>query len=532
MKKYLKFLNKYKLIFVGIFIIISSFNGILLSSIIVHAGKLEQTSTFNEILQFGLFSILGWSLVYISNYYLEITESSIIKDINIKIKQGYFREQYFSSGETRDYSSIISVLSNDLRLVEENYFRQIFEIVSSIPLFLVSLVFMLYLNFWVSIIFISLSALPIIVPIFMKGMLSNSANLYSTSNAEYTHTIKEIFNGLRTLKSYSVTREIVDLSDDKLDKLEQSTFYLRRSEVLAKLVAVLIAGFCFLVPLVVGCYFVIYHKSLTYSELIGIFLANDKVLGPIQSIAYSLNKMNTTKDLRKPFLNYLCDTKNYNYKEGLFTSNIDEIKLENVVYSISPENKLTIDFACKKPFRILVTGASGTGKTTLLNLINRTIRPDVGVVSLLSNGKASMDLVPTVAQTPYIFDTTIRNNITLFQNRYFSDNQIIEVLRKVNLLEELHNDDILDYHCGENGSNLSGGQKQKVALARALIRNNKIYLFDEISANLDKENSNSIHDTLFNLDISFIEVSHHFDLNDTRYTEIYRLEHGQLNKIR
>ncbi|MTV75465.1 ABC transporter ATP-binding protein, partial [Streptococcus pneumoniae] len=87
-------------------------------------------------------------------YYLEVTEASITKDINVKIKQGYFREQYLSSEMVKDYSSIISVLSNDLRLIEENYFRQIFEIISSILLFIVSLSFMLYLNFLVSIIFI------------------------------------------------------------------------------------------------------------------------------------------------------------------------------------------------------------------------------------------------------------------------------------------------------------------------------------------------------------------------------------------
>lgn len=59
-----------------------------------------------------------------------------------------------------------------------------------------------------------------------------------------------------------------------------------------------------------------------------------------------------------------------------------------------------------------------------------------------------------------------------------------------------------------------------------------MYLFDEITSNLDSENANSIHKALFNLGISFIENSHHFDLDDPRYTDIYRLENGNLIKIK
>lgn len=234
------------------------------------------------------------------------------------------------------------------------------------------------------------------------------------------------------------------------------------------------------------------------------------------------------------FLSYLdiSQEDTVEYEEGVFVSDIDELHLKNVVYEITSDNKLDLNFVCKSPFRILVIGASGTGKTTILNLINGLIQPNQGSVTLLSNGKESKNIIPVVEQIPFIFDTTIRNNITLFQNEYFSDDQIIESLKLVNLFDEINVNDKLNYKCGENGSNLSGGQKQKIALARALIRNNKVYLFDEISSNLDNTNSEIIHDKLFNLDISFIEISHHFNLNEPRYTDIYELKDGQLIKLK
>ncbi|BAQ25210.1 drug efflux ABC transporter ATP-binding protein/permease [Streptococcus troglodytae] len=137
----------------------------------------------------------------------------------------------------------------------------------------------------------------------------------------------------------------------------------------------------------------------------------------------------------------------------------------------------------------------------------------------------------TVDQSPYIFDTTVRNNITLFQNDNFDESILIDILKKVNLYDEFLSNGLLEYQCGDNGCNLSGGQKQKIALARALIRKYKIYLLDEISANLDHKNSQQLHNLLFNLNISFIEISHHFDMKDSRYTAVYRLNRtGNLEK--
>ncbi|HGQ0469919.1 TPA: ATP-binding cassette domain-containing protein, partial [Streptococcus pneumoniae] len=110
----------------------------------------------------------------------------------------------------------------------------------------------------------------------------------------------------------------------------------------------------------------------------------------------------------------------------LFTTHFIEI-FENSQNKNLYSGQVSIDFSFKSPFRVLLTGTSGSGKTTILNLINGSLKPQKGYVNLLSHGKKSSDSIPTVDQTPYIFDTTIRENVTLFQNEYFSDDQIIEV---------------------------------------------------------------------------------------------------------
>ncbi|MBA2795520.1 ATP-binding cassette domain-containing protein [Streptococcus porcinus] len=195
---------------------------------------------------------------------------------------------------------------------------------------------------------------------------------------------------------------------------------------------------------------------------------------------------------------------------------------------------LNFSLILKKPFRILIIGKSGSGKTTLFNLISGAVPLTTGKIFYIGKDGEEVrnKFVPIVYQTPHIFDTTVRNNITLFQNRLYDDDMLKMILRKINLYDELESNSLLEFECGENGYKLSGGQKQKIALARALVRSRDIYLFDEISANLDKENSRQIHNLLFDLDISFIEIAHHYDVSDNRYTNIYSLENGQLNQVK
>ena len=163
---------------------------------------------------------------------------------------------------------------------------------------------------------------------------------------------------------------------------------------------------------------------------------------------------------------------------------------------------------------ILVIGESGSGKSTLLNIISGMYDEYDGEVMIGDEELKQVErnslshLVSLASQEVFLFNDTIRNNITLY--REYSDEQIHNVLKQCgleNLIQELP--DGLDTLVGENGSNFSGGEKQRINLARAFIRDSKILLLDEVSANLDSVTTDFIERTVLALEgKTVISVAH------------------------
>ncbi|MDE7259198.1 MAG: ATP-binding cassette domain-containing protein, partial [Lachnospiraceae bacterium] len=161
-----------------------------------------------------------------------------------------------------------------------------------------------------------------------------------------------------------------------------------------------------------------------------------------------------------------------------------------------------LSFSINKGETVAFVGASGAGKTTLINLVIGFLRPNSGQVLIDGKDLSTINLqsyrchISVVPQTPILFTGTIRENIT-YGSENISDEFLNEVIDAANLRELIDSlPDGLDAKITEHGSNLSGGQRQRVSIARAFVRNPKILILDEATSALDTVSEKKIQDSV------------------------------------
>ncbi len=212
-----------------------------------------------------------------------------------------------------------------------------------------------------------------------------------------------------------------------------------------------------------------------------------------------------------------------------------EIALKNMSYSYDGAKEVlqNIDMTFAENSFCSVVGESGSGKSTIAKIIKRSIHNYRGngtigdvEISDISEDALNRDVV-LVGMNAHVFKGTIKENL-LMGRADATDEMLWQALEKVNLANFLKTLDGLDTELQEGGSNFSGGQRQRLALARALLRDAKIYIFDEATSNIDVESENKILEVLQELKLSktVIMISHRL-ANVVKADMIYVLEMGK-----
>jgi ATP-binding cassette subfamily B protein/subfamily B ATP-binding cassette protein MsbA len=180
-----------------------------------------------------------------------------------------------------------------------------------------------------------------------------------------------------------------------------------------------------------------------------------------------------------------------------------EVEFQNVCFSYVPDRQVltNICLRVRAGETIAIVGANGSGKSTLLNLLPRFYDPDHG--SILVDGidirKANLrslrKQIALVSQDPILFDDTILNNIR-YGHRTATKEQVEDAAKKAFAHDFIVAKGGYDVKLGDLGSSLSGGEKQRIALARAILRDPSILILDEFSSAIDPVSDRLIHDAL------------------------------------
>ena len=223
---------------------------------------------------------------------------------------------------------------------------------------------------------------------------------------------------------------------------------------------------------------------------------------------------------------------------GTETVDGKEIKLENVTFSYDGKRDVlkNVNMTFPEKGMTAIVGESGCGKSTVVNMLVGAFRPQNGNVTV--GGKQLEKLsrenwyshLSAVSYNTYIFNESVRDNFKMAKENV-SDEEIFAALEKVNLKEFIEENGGLDKVITEDANNISGGQKQRLALAIALVSDKDIYVFDEATSNIDSDSEAIIMKNIkaISEEKSVIVISHRL-ANVVPADNIYYMEEGEIKE--
>lgn len=279
--------------------------------------------------------------------------------------------------------------------------------------------------------------------------------------------------------------------------------------------------------------------SLTIGGVFAFLSYSNYVTGPISSILNIRYFLSRILPSAKRLFSFLDLKEEENSGEVIdVIKGEQEICFKNVSFSYEERQVLKdISFHVSKGEKVAVIGANGSGKTTILNLLLRFLEPTNGEITI--GGKnikqirtdSYRALFSVVSQEPYLFYDTILNNINLDDSA--NKEKVEKALRQSGAGEYIGKLPMKeDSKIGRNGAKLSGGEKQKLAVARAMVKDSPIVILDEATSGYDVESDSYLHKVLLKelKDKSVIMITHRYD-NLEGMDRVYRLTEGRLEKV-
>ncbi len=472
-----------------------------------------------DMIKFGLLSVI---FALIANFFkFSYSKKAMLNAKNLYIKKLF--EKGINEFHSENTAKYFSNMTNDMSKIEAKYVMPIYNIIFNVCTALMSIGVLLYVNY-----ILLLSAIG--VGIFLAVMIAilgipiqKHEKELSTIKGQYTIYVKEIISSFQIIK----TNNLEDKAKHDFNK--QSENVENKEYKLNKLIAYLVLGLGIMLGVLIlvtimGGIFLVYKKLITIGTFIFGFKMFIQIINPFGQIGSEIQAIVSIKEIFNKMNENLKKTEpdNANMELASFDKSII-LKDTSFNYENKPILK-NINFEFEKGKKYLITGPSGGGKTTILRLLRKYFNPTEGDVFIDEKNLKDIKTISyfkriaNIEQQVFLFEDSLRNNITLYKD--YSDEEINNAIEKSGLSLFVKNlNEGLNYKIEDNGKNISGGEKARIAIARGLITKSNVILLDEAFASLDKDTAIQVEKTLLSLkDVTVVNVSHViFDENKNKY---------------
>ncbi len=443
-------------------------------------------------------------------------------------------EKSIASFRDESTAAYLSALTNDAASVEADYLAQQLAVITKTVTFFGALFMMLWYSPLLTAIAVGVTALPLAASLLTGGRLQAAEKQVSERNRDFTAALSDCLSGFAVVKTFKAEREIFQLFAESNRALEQEKFSRRRLKVLIGMIGAVTGLVAQLGVFLAGAWLALSGSGLTAGTVILFVNLMNFMIGPVSELPALLAGRRAALGL----IGKLADALEKDGSAGgsRTLSRLEHgIELRDVSFGYEAGkdvlHHVSARFEAGRAYAIV--GGSGSGKSTLLNLLlaeNTGYRGSVlldGTELRELSPEALYGLMSVIQQNVFVFNASIRDNVSMF--REFPQEALDEAIRRAHL-RELLDARGADYLCGENGKGLSGGEKQRVSIARSLLKKSSVLLVDEATAALDVQTAHQVSSDILDLTgMTRIVVTH--SLEEAllrRYDGIFVLKNGTL----
>ena len=435
---------------------------------------------------------------------------------------------------TENSSLYISALSNDAAAVEMNYLANVFIIVENFTICIGALVLMFYYSPLLAMLSIVLALLPLAVSICTGNLVAKAEKTVSDRNETYMSTLKDGLVGFAVIKSFRAEAQMCRIFSDAVKEVTVAKTFRRKMSILVNGLSAISGTILQFSIFLIGAYLALNGHGLSAGSVLVFVQLLNFVISPIGAIPQALAEIKASKALIAKVAEALESNvrdEGLVYKRELVTG----IAVESLSFGYEEEKlvlqNVSFTFDAGKSYAIV--GSSGSGKSTFLNLLMASHNDYAGSICYDEaelrqiSSESLYEMVSMVQQNVFVFNASIRDNITMFSEFPKEEvDQAIELSGLSKLIAERGE----DYLCGENGCGLSGGEKQRISIARSLLKKSQVLLVDEATAALDTQTAFYVSNAILDLkDLTRIVVTHTLDENLLkRYDCVLTLKNGSI----